>query len=202
MLIDMKIFTVLLLFFSLNILFSKPAKASHEFLKCLGQEELYIHKNKIGGSYEFINREMINISVQLRDSVRMRSRFEKMLCHKSIKFPSLKLLEFFIEGHSIFYSSSAKGDIVSRSLDKKSIKELYSNSARLFIRFISVLQSELKVPNCLQKNIPELSDFIIRGRYTLEDIGLKQLINELKNKDIVFSSLLSRKLHKVCNSQK
>ena len=188
----MKIITLLLLAYSTTALATpKP------YMVCLGKEEAYIHKNKIGGAYYKLNQTIISALVQLSDTTQMKPKSLNLICSK--RFVSLELLKLLItEEESIFFSTKGNRNIRQLSVDKHSIKELNEKSINIFISFINSIQAQLKGPHCLTKKIPELNKFFEQIRYTLEDVGVNTIIKTLKNPKAIFEKLHSIPNDKSC----
>lgn len=191
----------------MNILFSAlffilltsqtQAKPPKNFLICLGQEESYIHKNKLGGAYSKLNQDMISALVQLSDHIFLKPKFEKMACAKT--FPSVEILrQLLTEKKSPFFSNNRRGSVKALAVDKNSIKELSGKSIYIFIDFLTGIQTQMKSANCLQKQIPELKDFFYKMQHTLEDVGMKQIFSEIKNIEGVFKKLQKLKYDQKC----
>ncbi len=188
----MKIILFISLFYaSLTIAAPKP------HLICLGKEEAYIHKNKIGGAYKKLNQDIISALIQFSDSIRMNPKSLKQVCSKT--FVSLEILKLLIiEKNPIFHSKQTSKNIRQKSLDKLSLTELKEKSIHIFISFINSIQAQLKTPDCLKKKIPQLNDFFYKLRYTLEDIGEKEIIKSIKDPKKVFKKLHSLPMDKNC----
>lgn len=188
------IFSVLFLLFLAPSIHAKPLK---KFIVCLGQEEVYIHKNKIGGAYSKINQDMISALVQLSDNIVMRPKLEDKVCKQ--KFPSIETLKLLLtEKQSPFISQAKRGNIKARAIDKNSLKELKEKSIHIFIDFVNAIQTQMNSAHCLKKKIPELANFYKKLRHTLEDVGLKQIFNEIKDIDTVFQKLQKLKMNEKC----
>ena len=173
------------------------AKPLKKFLVCLGQEESYIHKNKIGGAYAKLNQEMISALVQLSDHIVMRPKLEEKVCNK--RFASVEILRLLLtEKKPPFITQAKVGNIKGRAIDKNSIKELQEKSIYIFIDFVNSIQTQMKSANCLTKQIPELQTFFQKLRHTLEDVGMKQIFNKIKNIDGVFNKLQDNNLKQKC----
>ena len=171
--------------------------APKPFMVCLGTEEAYIHKNKIGGAYYKLNQTIISALVQLSDTTQMNPANLKVICSK--RFVSLEILKLLMtEKESIFYTTKGKKDIRQLSVDKHSINELQEKSIHIFISFINSIQAQLNGPHCLTKKIPELNKFFEQMRYTLEDVGVKSIIKTLKNPKVIFEKLHSIPADKSC----
>lgn len=158
-----------------------------QFLVCLGTEEAYYHKEKIGGAYSKLNQEMISAVVQLSDKITLKPKFEKKICSK--RFVSVELLKFLVTEKQPIFQISSLTNIQQRAVEKNSIKELHEKSIFIFIDFLNSIQAQMKTANCLTKKIPELKIFFEKMRYTLEEVGHKQIFKEIKKPEIIFEKL-------------
>lgn len=173
------------------------AKPLKQFLVCLGQEEAYMHKHKVGGAYAKLNQEMISAFVQLSDHIIMRPKLEKQVCAQ--KFPSIEILKLLItEKRPPLISKTNKMNVQLHTVDKNSIKELQQKAIYIFVDFINAIQTQMKSPRCLEKQIPQLKDFFKKMRYTLEDVGPEELVREIKDIDSVFKKLQQLNFKKKC----
>lgn len=188
------LFSVLFSFLLTSTVSAKPPK---KFLICLGQEEAYIHKHKLGGAYSKLNQDIISALVQLSDHIFLKPKFEKKVCAK--KFPSVEVLRILLtEKDSPFYSNNRRGNVKALAVDKNSIKELSEKSIHIFIDFVNGVQTQMKDPHCLQKQIPQLKTFFHKMQYTLEEVGMKQIFDEIKNIDQVFMKIKKLNFKKRC----
>jgi hypothetical protein len=173
------------------------ARPQKRYLWCLGQEEAYIHKNKIGGAYNKLNQEMILIIVQLSQTINLKQEIEEKICSK--KFSSVELLRFLIkQKENVFYSTVDQENLKLISVDRNSIKEVHEQAINLFIDFINSIQAQMPKAGCLVKKIPELQIFFDRTLHTLEDVGIEGLFKNLKNVDKIFDQLQEIKYSTSC----
>lgn len=176
-------YKLILYFFLTSLAYANPTP----YMVCLGKEESMIHKNKIGGAHYRLNRDMISALVQLRDSIRMREKFQKEVC----KAPSasIKMLEL-IMSEDIFYSiHSEKGDASNYEIDHFTIDNLKQTSCELFITFVTTMQANLPKAKCLQRLVPELDLFFEKMQYILEDVGIQRVMDTIKDPKKTFKKL-------------
>lgn len=163
---------------------SKPKK----FMLCLGQEEASFHKNKVGGYVYKLNQDIISALVQLRSSIEMDKKFTESVC--SARHPSLKVLEYLMIGEEVFKSNYSKMRSPRKfAIDQSNLDELREHSATLFIKFVTHIQSSLPKANCIQKKIPELVPFFEQMQYILQDVGIKRVMDSIKEPKKVFKKL-------------
>ena len=179
----------------LALLFSMKLWANPTpFMVCLGQEEATIHKNKIGGAHYRLNRELISALIQLRSTIKMKRKFEKQVCNALS--PSIKMLEL-IMSEEIFYSKYDKENQTSNyQIDMTTINSLNRTSSQLFINFVTTMQAALPKANCMQQLVPEINEFFEKMQYILEDVGIKRVMETIKEPKKTFQKLNAINLNK------
>lgn len=171
---------------------SKPKK----FMLCLGQEEARFHKNKIGGYVYKLNQDIIGALVQLRESIEMDKKYVNSVC--SSQHPSIKILEYLMTGEQVFTSKYSKLRSPRKfAIDQSNLDELREHSATLFIKFVTHIQASLPKANCIQKEIPELAPFFEQMQYILQDVGIKRVMDSIKEPKKVFKKLQKLNLKQV-----
>lgn len=192
----MKCFLVVLITLFLN---SMAYGNNKEFLKCLGEEESYYHKKKLAGAYVQLNKKLISEFIQLSDTLTIKKQYQNEICNNKNILPSLNLLKLIlIKKESLFISLATSGDTVQKSMDHRTKNELTIMGAHTLINFINELQGQASKPNCILNKVPELKDFYLKTRYTLEDQGIISLLNGLKNIDLIFHKLNDKNLLNNC----
>lgn len=177
----------LFLIFILTLSSNLFAKAK-PYLICLGKEETLIHKEKIGGAFLKLNQDIISALIQLSDSTQMSKANLKKVCAK--KYTSLEILKLMIlSKEDVFFTTKDKLNIEQMTIDKHNLKELKEKVVFIFIDFLTKLQSQYDDPKCLSKHIPELKDFYYKLRYTLEEVGLENLIKSLESPERIFNKI-------------
>lgn len=189
-----KFFSVLFFILLMQPAWAKPK----QFLICLGKEEAYYHKNKLGGAYSKLNQQMISAVVQLSHAIGLNAEYEKQVCSK--KFVSLELLKFLLIGQKpIFIISTSMGkNIQQNAVNNNAIKELHEKSVHIFIDFILSIQSQMNKADCLVKKIPELKEFMDDLRYTIEEVGPQKIFKKIKKPEVVFKKLQKISLKSKC----
>lgn len=169
------------LLLTLILLSYGAAYASSDVLKCLGREEAYIHKNKVGGAFKTLNQAMIGELVLLGKSLSIGPTLENELCSKRTLFPSFLLLEkILINGsRTLRYN---KGGMTSTKdfSDRQTLKTLYKNSFDIFIDFLTKLQAQVDDPHCLTKKYPELRTFFLQAQHVFEEQGAQKILSDFK----------------------
>lgn len=193
----MKIFILLFFCFSTSLSF-----ASQDVLKCLGQEEKFYHKKRLGGALLKINKSLISEMLQISETLEIKPKYVSEVCNSKKFSESVQLLKLILrEKDNLFIFKSAPGDVVQRSQDERAIKEIINRSAFLFIKLINHIQSDFKQANCVIKEIPQIRTFYHSARYILEDEGIEKLLPEPNQINSIFDALFSKKLREKCKSQ-
>jgi hypothetical protein len=189
------------LFLLLSFIFTTLSHASpnKEFLKCLGDEEQYYHKNKLAGPYLTLNKRLISEFIQLSDTITIKRKYQDIVCKSPNTFPSVTLLKLIlIHKGNLFVSLAKKNDIVNRSMDERTTDEMSNMAVYALIDFINNFQAQSKKPNCIITKIPELGKFYEQTRYTMEDQGISRLLVTLKDIEGIFKKLGDKNLLKDC----
>ncbi len=185
---------------TLTACYGLPAwSANQEFLKCLGAEELHYHNSKLNGAYQRLNQKIISEFIQLSRTLTIKDKYQKEVCKTPNSLPSLILLKLLLtKRESLFISSANKLDISQTSIDQGAMKEVTKEGFRIFVSFINDLQAMSNTPNCIIKKIPELKEFYFKSRYTMEDTGLRRLVDELGDLGPIFKKLNNKNILKDC----
>lgn len=158
---------------------AKPDVAKKQFLVCLGKEEHQHSKIKEQGPLFYLNQSLISAFIQLRKSLRMNSLYEARVCKS--KHPGLEIIRLMLTRDRIFISDfDTKKDPFEHSIDMKTLKELNSKVYGIFVDFLSRIQAQMLQSECLEKIIPELKNFLLKTRYVESDVGLEEIISEIK----------------------
>lgn len=189
-----KLLMILFVFSYVHHLWAKPSK---KYIVCLGQEETYIHKNKMTGAYSKLNQDIISAVVQLGDRIILISEFEENACAK--KFTSLEILRYLItKKKEVFVTTANPENILDSSIDANAIKELHDQSLTIFLDFITSIQALMKSSKCLVKQIPEIKNLFDKIRYSAEDVGIEQIIDEVKDINRIFDKLQDLSFNNKC----
>lgn len=183
------------------LLLSVPAYAQKNYLKCLGAEESYIHKMKIGGAYKALNQSLLNELIMFNTTVAMSADLEKRICQNPQRFPSLQILEEIFHNKTIFYSSIKNRQLRQYSIDKVAIDSFRKQSKFVFLKFLSNLHGQVNDPKCLEKEFPELKEFFLRTKHILIDVGIVRLFEEIPNKKRLFKKLKSLSWQEQCQKK-
>lgn len=158
-----------------QVAISRPT--NNPLLKCLGQEELTLHKRKITGSAYHLNQWLISALINA-SSIQLKSQYMTKVCKKNELSTSLSFLKIMLlEGMDIFQTSKLTG--VAKEYQLQSLRNFIAEAPHLFFRFLSYLQSSLKYPRCLREEIPELQKMLDRFQ-RLEDVAPQYFLKDKK----------------------
>lgn len=190
-------FTILL-----TILFSTQVFASTDVLKCLGREEAYIHKNKIGGAYKALNQAMIGELILLGKSLSLDPRLQNEICSTNTVFPSFVLLEKIVtEGARTLTFKKVNLTSTKDFSDRQTIRELNKNVFDIFIEFLTKLQADVDDPHCLTKKFPELKQFYLQAQHVFEEQGAKKILSNFKSLPALLKSIKANSWQKNCKKK-
>jgi hypothetical protein len=192
----MKLFTYIFFLISLNLL-----AASRPYLICLGQEEAKIHKLKLTGPYYKLNQEMISNLLQLNDSIDMKPEILKRVC--ADEMTSLAILETILAKKGLlFFSAAVKSNVQQTSMDNLSIEELKARSFKVFINYLTRLQSNFDDPNCLKKRVPEIQSFYENAQHLLIEVGIEGTLDTIRSSSDFFKKLKNLPMGPKCFEKK
>ena len=184
-----KILFIIVLSLSLPLCAQARVNKNSQYIKCLAQEELRIHKRKESSAYAELNKSLISEVILLSPTVAMNQNLEKILCSKTNKTPSYDLLGNLLVGVKVFHTTAHFRDIQRVALDTNSINNIRKKVNYIFIRFITNLQTNTKHAYCLQKKFPQIRDLLYKAQYTLENVGMNQLKSEIVGIKELFKKL-------------
>lgn len=174
-----------------------------KFLKCLGEEELNYHKKNLGGAYINLNKMMITEFIQMSETLSLKEKFQNKICQNKTFQPSLMTLYIILKYQEAAFSFHAsERDVVQNSKDKKTMNEVINRSFFALTNFIDDMQSRAIKPNCIIDQIPELRELYKKARYTLENIGTRRTIAEIKNLKKLIEKLSSKETRQACSRVK
>jgi hypothetical protein len=171
-----------LFLFGLSLLSSSLCNAKikvNPLLKCLGDEELRLHKAKSTGPAYFINQALVNELIGA-NNINLRPNYLNQICNSTAFSPSVTLLRLLIlEGQKIFILSVGENeDPKQKSFEFSAITRLISNGPKLFFSFLAQLQANTDRPNCLRQQIPEIDYFLGRFKYLETELSSAKLLKE------------------------
>jgi len=174
---------------------SAQAKMVAPLLRCLGQEELRLHRRHSKGPVYILNQTLINHISGANQAKLKHGVFEEVCQHPYFP-PSVAMLKILlIRGLDIFILKITKDNTLEMARMMATLHELEDNVPQIFFRYLTHLQGLASDPHCLEKAIPDLSHILIRFRYLEGDYSSKFLLRDKKRISRIFKKL--RQLKKI-----
>lgn len=178
------------LFLTLFIGYGTSALAApNMLLQCLAKEEERLHKKEMQNALFRLNQEFVNELASSND-INLKKSYVDQICHSSTFSPSVGLLRLLlIKEHEIYDLSLSGVEASMRPFKMGYINEFQKQVPRIFIQYLSGLQSELATADCLEKAIPELAGFNEKIKYLEEELSTHQLLTQKSKLDSIFNKL-------------
>ena len=181
-----------LITFSLTVFvgnMSEATAAPNLLLRCLAKEEESLHKKTTQATVFRLNQEFVNELAGSND-INLKKSYVDQICNSRIHSPSVNLLRMLLlKEHEIYDLSFAGVEASMRPFKMGYVNEFQKQVPRIFISFLSGLQSELATPHCLEKAIPELAGFNDKIKYLEEEVSTHQLIGPKNKIEVIFKKL-------------
>lgn len=178
------IFALILLLSSAEI-YSKP----NLLLQCLAKEEEDLHKSKNQNALFRLNQEFVNELASSND-ITIKNEYVSEICRSKTHSASVTLLKQLLLNESNIYDLSFSGAPASmRPFKLAYINEFQKQVPRIFVQYISGLQSEMATPDCLNNAIPELVAFNEKLKYLEEELSTRALIPQKNRIEAIFNKL-------------
>ncbi len=163
--------------------------APNMLLQCLAKEEERLHKKEQQNALFRLNQEFVNELASSND-INIKKNYVDQICSSSEFTPSVGLLRLLLIKEHALYDLSLNGvDASMRPFKMGYINEFQKQVPRIFIQYLSGLQSELATSDCLENAIPELSGFNEKIRYLEEELSTHQLITQKNRIEAIFNKL-------------
>jgi hypothetical protein len=177
--------------------------APNLLLRCLAKEEEILHKRETQNAIFRLNQEFVNELAGSND-INIKKNYVNQICNSKEYTPSVGLLRMLLlKEHELYDQNFRDIDPSMRSFKMGYINEFQKQVPRIFIQFISGLQSELATPKCLEEAIPELEGFNEKLKYLEEELTTHQLITQKSKLDAIFIKLKNfRAIKKKCALEK
>lgn len=186
---------IIIMMLSISTVFAFANNNSIESLiKCLGNEEGKIHKNRIGGAIYELNQRLISELIMFQ-KINIDPQVKNHVCNNKKYSSSVLLLEQLISmGPSMFSIPSEVGEL-DREFYMSSVHEFFDLIPEIFFLYVGQLQAATSKHDCLEKNIPELKKLIFDMKALEQDIPAKKLIRQDRRGEIIMKKL--RKFSKI-----
>lgn len=161
--------------------------ADNKLLKCLGNEELRIHRLKLEGPVYRLNQKLIG-EISSAGKITIKPQYFKSVCNNKTFSPSVKLLKILlINGVSIVKKPDLTN--IPQQYAFSSFKEIVKKAPDFLFGYLAELQALTNDPHCLKKKIPELDYFRQRFLYLQGDFSNNQLLDDKKKISAIFKRL-------------
>lgn len=165
--------------------------APNLLLQCLAKEETQLHKEKAHGALYRLNQEFLNELASSND-INLKKAFVDEICTSKKHSPSVGLLRLLLVKESDIYDLSlSEVENSMRPFKMAYINEFQKQVPRLFVQYLSGVQSEMPTADCLARAIPELETFNERLKYLEEELNIHELIKDKKKIEKIFTKLES-----------
>ncbi|MBY0412635.1 MAG: hypothetical protein K2Q18_00645 [Bdellovibrionales bacterium] len=163
--------------------------APNLLLQCLAKEEDSLHKRETQNALFRLNQEFVNELAGSND-ITIKKNYVDQICQSKSFSPSVGLLRMLLLKEHELYDLSLSGVEASmRPFKMGYINEFQKQVPRIFIQYISGLQSELATADCLDKAVPELAGLSEKIKYLEEEISTHQLITQKSKIESIFEKL-------------
>ncbi len=163
--------------------------APNMLLQCLAKEEERLHKKEIQNALFRLNQEFVNELASSND-ITVKKNYVDDICKSNTYSPSVGLLRLLlIKEHELYDLSLSGVESNMRPFKMGYINEFQKQVPRIFIQYLSGLQSELATPDCLEKAIPELTGLSEKIKYLEEELSTHALITQKNKIDAIFTKL-------------
>lgn len=160
-----------------------------DLLKCLGREELVIHKMKMTGPIYKLNQLFIT-ELSSWGGIQLKSSQIEKICANDDFTPSVNLMRgLLIDGGKIFEMKSGASNANLRALNEGRVQALLNRIPHIFFRYLSDLQAISSYPHCLNEKIPELAFYLTRFKYLEEEYSVQELIKDKVKLNSIFSKI-------------
>ena len=179
---------VILTFLTLNLAFigNTWGKVA-PLIKCLGKEELRIHLRKVKGPVYLLNQTLINLVAEANDIQLNKNEYAK-ICQNKKYPPSVALLKaILLRGSAVFKLN--KTDFKKYIQQKSVVEKINEKKSQIFFKYLSNIQSEVKDPHCLEREIPELKYFFLKFKYLEVEVSASKILEDKEKIKRIFKKI-------------
>jgi len=172
---------------SLNLSYAAPKAPASKLLKCLGLQEKVFHQKKLSGALYELNQRMIAELVQL-SGIDGNELLINQVC-RSQREGALYLLEAILLDTRDWYIIRPQASSLGTSLSQELVKELNLSGPELLLSFLGQLQMESPTPDCLEKNIPGVSQLYLEVKWRQEEIDIQKIAGKKSRLAKIFAGI-------------
>lgn|GEM_PF-1378352 len=166
------------------------ANQVNPLMKCLGQEELKIHRAKSTGPAYYLNQVFVNELATIY-GLTLRPSVLADVCQKRLFSPSVNLLRILLlDGKKAFVIPKEASEGGVAALTTSSLESFIEETPHVFFSYLSKLQALAPSAACLEKEIPEIAYFMERYKWLEDTMGTRKLISEKNKVNAIFRKLL------------
>lgn len=179
--------TLTLCFFLVTLITPLTIQAAPSpILKCLGKEELMLHKTKNTGPVYYLNQTLVN-HIATIPNLEVSAKNVRIVCHHPEFGPSLSLIRLILlDGGKIF---NIKKDAVGHGLAVGQLGSFIEQAPHIMFNYLSEIQALMPTATCLTEEIPEVQYFYDRYKYLEGDLSGNQLMSDKLKIDRLFRGL-------------
>ena len=161
------------------------------FIKCLGEEELLIHKSRETGPAYNLNQWII--SEVAGQGIRVKEEYLPDICSDKDFSPSVSFLRLLLlKNKEIFVHKNTP-----------ILDSLIHRLPYLFFGYLAQLQALTPKANCLADNSADIAYFFMRIRYLQNELSVQELLGEKERIFKVFEDIKRfDKIIESCKAQK
>jgi len=154
----------------------------------LGKEELNIHQNKVVGPIYTLNRHFVNKFASF-SNISIKKKYVTKICHDKDFSPSVALLKtILLEGKKIYFLSK---DQFKRAEEVATIESFLNHIPHTFFSYLASLQNVAATPDCLEKNVKHLKEFIDNIFYLESEFSAREIFEKREKIQETFEDLKS-----------
>lgn len=163
--------------------------APNLLLQCLAKEEEMLHKRPMQNALFRLNQDFVNELAGSND-ITVKKVYVDQICGSKTFSPSVALLRLLLlKEHELYDLSLSSVEASMRPFKMGYINEFQKQVPRIFLQYVSGLQSELATPDCLENAVPELAGLSEKIKYLEEEISTHQLITQKSKIETIFTKL-------------
>jgi hypothetical protein len=175
----------LLLFIYLpNILLAKTDQ-KYRLTRCLGNEELRLHKSSLGNSQYFLNQIILG-EILLLKNVTLKDQYYQQVCENNPS-PSLEILKLMLYKKTEIFKILSS-DSLEIQMNTSLISNLISKLPDIFNQYILNISKLSPHPHCLNRYIPEIFELQEKLGYLSSHMPISKIM-DINSIDKIFFKL-------------
>lgn len=184
--------------------FGLPSLAmGNEVLKCLGREELALHRAKDTGPRYKLNQVFLNKLSS--NSITIKPKYVKQICSGVPLPPSLTMLKILMLKQRDLFDIKIEQNRID-GLENFKISQadgFVAQAADVFFAYLAGIQALSPTAYCLHKHIPAIPKFFKKVTYLQEEVSGKVLLEDKRQIKEIFIGLENvNNIFKICEREK